>query len=138
MSKIPKGGWRLQTDSLSKLIVWFKDGNIRTLYSIDWRNRHGLRDREIGLRRLRKKIFEYGIKAKISIIYDVQTRDLLERYVDGVETIIKRNLKGHELKKILQEQYQNQIYRLEPEQPGPSAPDAGRGQVQKLEEKSEP
>lgn len=83
MNYAPKEGWKLGTDSFSKLIVWFKDGNIRTMYSIDWTYRYGLRDREVGLQRLKRKVLQYGIKAKAAIIYDVQTGRLLHRYANG-------------------------------------------------------
>ena len=74
---------------------------------MDWRNRYGLRDSEIGLLRLRRKVCQYGIKARRSLIYDTQTGDLLERYVDGIETI--NSLTPMNSKKYLRETYQDQI-----------------------------
>ena len=34
-----KKGWKLGQDSFTKMIVWFKDGNVRTMYSIDWKHK---------------------------------------------------------------------------------------------------
>ncbi|GAA0892586.1 hypothetical protein GCM10009122_22650 [Fulvivirga kasyanovii] len=84
--KLPKGGWKLIRDSFSKMIVWFKDGNIRTLHSIDWRSRYSKsRNRETGLARLRKKIADYGANAENAEIYDKSTRQLIEKYHKGVK-----------------------------------------------------
>jgi hypothetical protein len=76
----PKGGWKLKRDSLTKLILWFHDGNIRTLYSLDWRHSYSARDREIGLERFQKRIELYGKNVRAARIYDATTRDLLKAY----------------------------------------------------------
>ena len=80
-----KKGWKLGRDSHSKMIVWFKDGNIRTLYSIDWRHRYSrIRDKQIGLERYRKKIEEYGSLASVIEIYDLSTGSLIGKYYEGI------------------------------------------------------
>ena len=49
----PKEGWKLKRDSLSKLLIYFKDGNVRTLWSLDWKHKYSkFIDRNIGLARL--------------------------------------------------------------------------------------
>ncbi len=82
--QVPKGGWKLGRDSFSKMICWFKDGNIRTMFSFDWRHRYSKRrDRLIGLERFRKKVSEYGSRAGIIEIYDNQSGAKIERYFEG-------------------------------------------------------
>jgi hypothetical protein len=76
----PRGGWKLKIDSYTKLIVWFKDGNTRTMYSIDWTNRYGRRDKEIGLLRIEKLITGYGINVKVAHVYDTDTGELIRKY----------------------------------------------------------
>ncbi len=84
MSEIPKGGWKMGRDSFSKMICWFKDGNIRTMFSLDWRHRYSRRrDRQIGLDRFHKKITEYGARAGVVEIYDKQTQEKIGRYFEG-------------------------------------------------------
>lgn len=88
MSKTP--GWQLNNDSSSVLVVWFKDGNIRTFYSIDWRHRLSKsKDAELGLSRLRKLVAKYGNRAGNTFISkndspDPRLRTLLEHYYEGV------------------------------------------------------
>ena len=82
----PKGGWKLGRDSYSKMIVWFKDGNIRTMFSIDWRHRYSKRrDKQIGLDRYKKKIAEYGALAGTIEVYDKASGKLIHKYYEGVE-----------------------------------------------------
>ena len=100
MSLRPPKGWKLGRDSFSKMIIWFADGNVRTMFSIDWRHRFSQnRDREIGLRRYRKMIKEYGSRAAYIEIYDKESGKLLYRYREG-STVdlkkIKRNRGGFE------------------------------------------
>lgn len=81
-----KGGWKLGRDSFSKMICWFKDGNIRTMFSIDWRHRYSkIRDSNIGLERFKKKIAEYGSKADTIEVYDKATGKKIGKYYEGVE-----------------------------------------------------
>ena len=82
----PRGGWKLGRDSFSKMICWFKDGQCRTMYSIDWRHKYSKqRDRGLGLQRFRIKVQRYGMKADTIEIYDAQSRDLIEKYYEGIE-----------------------------------------------------
>lgn len=77
-------GWRLKTDSLYKLIIWFKDKNIRTFYSYDWRHRYSkTRDSGMGLSRFKKLIIQYGSKAGMAHIYETKTGKLIARYFEG-------------------------------------------------------
>lgn len=87
--RVPPGGWKLKKHSFSKMIVWFADNNIRTMYSIDWRSRYSrLRSRETGLKRLRKKVEIYGEQATSVEIYDIKTGQLIEKYIRGKKTEI--------------------------------------------------
>ena len=80
----PTGGWKLKKDSISKLLVYFKDGNVRTLWSLDWKHKYSrVLDRNLGLSRLRKKVSDYGIKADVAIIYDKGTGIEIEKYFEG-------------------------------------------------------
>ena len=80
----PTGGWKLKRDSLSKLLVYFKDGNARTLWSLDWKNKYSrYLDRNLGLSRLRKMVKDYGVKADVAIIYDKATGQEIEKYFEG-------------------------------------------------------
>lgn len=79
-------GWKLGQDSFTKMIVWFKDGNVRTMYSIDWRHKLSkTRDRATGLARFHKKIKEYGALAGTIEIYDKTTGERIVRFYEGVE-----------------------------------------------------
>lgn len=87
----PKEGWKLKRDSLSKLLIYFKDGNVRTLWSLDWKHKYSkFIDRNIGLARLRKRVTEYGAKADAAIIYDKQTGNEIEKYFEG--TPVKKDV----------------------------------------------
>jgi hypothetical protein len=89
----PKEGWKLKRDSLSKLLIYFKDGNVRTLWSLDWKHKYSkFIDRNIGLARLRKKVTEYGTKADAAIIYDKQTGNEIEKYFEG--TPVNKDVKS--------------------------------------------
>ncbi len=81
----PKGGWKLKRDSHYKMIVWFKDGNVRTMYSLDWRHKYAPRDKTIGINRLKKKIADYGVKANTIELYDVGTGAIIAKYYEGVD-----------------------------------------------------
>lgn len=86
----PAKGWKLGRDSYSKMIIWFKDGNIRTMFSIDWRHRYShQRDQQIGIARYKKKIAEYGLRAKTVEIYDTSSGKLLYKYREGKEVSTK-------------------------------------------------
>ncbi len=79
-------GWKLGKDSATKMIVWFKDGNVRTMYSIDWKHKYSKqKDRQLGLQRFHKKIKEYGVLAGTIDIYDKESGNLLARFFEGNE-----------------------------------------------------
>ena len=95
--KVPKGGWKLGVHSFTKMICYWKDGKPRLRYSIDWKHRYSrVRDREIGLKRFRNKVQEYGARADTIVIYDLETGELLEKYYEGVE----RPINKHEKRKV--------------------------------------
>lgn len=86
-------GWKLKRDSESKLIVWFADGNIRTMYSIDWNYKFSkMKKREIGLARLYKKVEDYGEKAVTAEIYDMSSGMRIAKFIKGVEIAINQNI----------------------------------------------
>lgn len=79
-------GWKLGKDSFSKAIAYFADGNKRTFYSLDWVHQFSKwRDRELGLRRLRKLILAWGSKAKVVVIYDTTSNEEIEKYNEGIK-----------------------------------------------------
>ena len=87
-----KQKWKLVRDSFSKLVIWFKDGNTRTFYSIDWKHQYSQqRDYRIGLARLRNKIIEWGNKAGVAIIYDTASGKRIVAFFEGKETQPKDN-----------------------------------------------
>jgi hypothetical protein len=84
-------GWKLKQDSQTKLIVWFADGNLRTMYSIDWNYKFSkTKKREIGLARFYKKIEDYGEKAATAIIYDMSSGMQIAKFIRGVEVEIDK------------------------------------------------
>ena len=84
-----KKGWKLKQDSFSKMIVWFKDGNVRTMYSLDWRHKYSKTiDKQTGLSRFHKKIKEYGALAGTIEIYDKATGTLIDKYYEGIQISI--------------------------------------------------
>ena len=67
-------------------MVWFVDGNRRTYYSLDWKNRYSkARDVNLGMRRLLKLVTKYGEKASVIEIYDIASNKLLKRYERGIK-----------------------------------------------------
>lgn len=77
--------WKIGQDSYSKCVVYFKDGNTRSFYSLDWVHQYaGTRDRALGLSRLRRLIQRYGSQAYIAMIYDNTSQALIESYKDGI------------------------------------------------------
>ena len=88
-----KKGWKLGSDSFTKMIVWFKDGNVRTMYSIDWRHKLSrTRSRETGLERFRKKIKQYGPLAGTIEIYDKATGQRIAKFYEGIEKELPNDL----------------------------------------------
>lgn len=86
MKETPKEGWKLKRDSFSKLLIWFKDGNRHTFYSIDWKHRYSKqRDRNIGMQRLRKLVADWASKSDGAAIYDTTTGKLIVKFYEGKE-----------------------------------------------------
>lgn len=86
--------WKLGQDSLSKMIVWFQDGNVRTMYSLDWRHKRSkTRDKAIGLERFNKLIKTYGASAINVEIYDKATGQRIAKFHKG-EIVSPEHLKG--------------------------------------------
>lgn len=78
--------WKLRQDSFSKCLVWFTDGNQRTFYSLDWTHIHSkYKNRDLGLKRLRNLIHDWGAKANTAIIYDKDSGEEIERYQQGIK-----------------------------------------------------
>ncbi len=96
MSSPPKGGWKLKLHSHYYLIVWFKDGNDRKFYSLDWKSKYSRYDPSLGLARLRKLIAKYGALADGAIIYSVSTQQPFEEYFEG-NILPDSNLHPHHL-----------------------------------------
>jgi len=91
MSEKPNDGWQLGRDSQSKLVVKFTDGNLRTFYSLDWRNkRMPYSNKELGIERLEKLISKWGSKAQWAHIESTQTQTILKRYEYGIEIPLKQ------------------------------------------------
>ena len=73
--------WKLGTDSASKLIVWFQDGNIRTFYSLDWRSPHSKhKNPGLGIRRLHNLALRYLPYMQQAILYDQESGQEICRY----------------------------------------------------------
>lgn len=88
---VQKKGWKLGQDSATKMIVWFKDGNVRTMYSIDWRHKFSkTKDKSLGLERFRKKIKEYGPLAGTVEIYEKATGLRIAKFYEGIERSINQ------------------------------------------------
>jgi len=84
-------GWKLKEDSETKMIVWFADGNMRTMYSIDWNYKFSkTKKRETGLARFYKKIEDYGAKATTVEIYEMSTGMRIAKFCKGVEMEISQ------------------------------------------------
>lgn len=84
----PIDGWKIKRDSFAKLVVWFKDGNTRTFYSLDWKfpfSKHA--DQIIGIKRLEEKLKNWDAKCGYAILYDNQTGAEIKRYYQGKEII---------------------------------------------------
>ncbi|WP_010180402.1 hypothetical protein [Aquimarina agarilytica] len=79
-------GWKLGEDSSMKMIVWFKDGNVRTMYSIDWKHKFSKqKDQQLGMQRFKKLIKKYGVLAGTIAIYDKQSGEVLAKFYEGDE-----------------------------------------------------
>jgi hypothetical protein len=78
--------WKLQTDSYTYADFIFQDGNVRRFYSLDWAHKYSRqRDRELGLKRLRRLISKHGPLTERALVCENDgTHKLLERYERGI------------------------------------------------------
>lgn len=99
MINTPKGGWKLKRDSANVMVVWFTDGNIRTMYSLDWKHRFSKAfDKDLGWKRFHVLIIKYGDKAQGMLIskndHEIPSmRTLLKLFSKGIEIPITKELK---------------------------------------------
>jgi hypothetical protein len=79
--------WKLNQDSCTYADFIFQDGNVRRFYSLDWPHKHSKqKDRELGLKRLRRLISKHGPLTERAIICENDgTHKLLERYERGTK-----------------------------------------------------
>ena len=97
---MPVEGWKLKRDSFNVMVVWFVDGNKRTMYSLDWVHRYSAhRDERIGWIRFYKLKKRYGGKALGMLISKndhetPQLRTLVKLFSKGVEIPITDGLKN--------------------------------------------
>ena len=77
---------KMQREALSKCIVWFYDGNIRTFYSLDKTHRRAPFNQALGIRRLEKMLLEtFKGKWETVIIYENKPSGTeIARYKRGV------------------------------------------------------
>lgn len=79
-----KSLWKIPNDSYSKLVVWFKDGNVRTFYSYDWKHpRAKSKNKTLGISRLKALVRSYGKNAAVAHLYDISTGNLIQRFYEG-------------------------------------------------------
>ena len=82
----PKGGWKLKRDSFTKLITYFKDGNARTWYSLDWKHKFSkTRDRNMGMARHHNRLAKWGNLCGTAEIYDTTTGKKISKFYEGAE-----------------------------------------------------
>lgn len=76
--------FKIGTDSYSKCIIKFIDGNVFTGYSLDWKHsKSKTRDRELGLQRFRKLINKHSTRILEAVILDQASGQKLEQYGEG-------------------------------------------------------
>ncbi|WP_161889279.1 hypothetical protein [Pontibacter russatus] len=78
----PKGESFVQK-ALTKMIIYFSDGNSRTFHSRDYRMKHTAPDKNLGISRLKK--YALGNKQFIdtALIYDNKSGEQLFKFRDG-------------------------------------------------------
>jgi len=77
---------RMQREALSKCIVWFYDGNVRTFYSLDKTHKRANPNQALGIRRLEKMLLEtFKGQWETAIIYENKRNgNELARFKRGV------------------------------------------------------
>jgi hypothetical protein len=77
---------KLKRDSFTKMITYFKDGNARTWYSLDWKHRYSkTRDRNIGMKRHYDQLAKWGSLCGVAVIFDTSTGEKIAKFYEGVE-----------------------------------------------------
>ncbi len=62
---------KMQREALTKCIVWFYDGNVRTFYSLDKTHKRAKPNQALGIRRLEKMLMEtFKGQWETAIIYE--------------------------------------------------------------------
>ena len=84
MDKRPKDGWKLKRDSLTKLVIYYSDGNVRTFYSLDWKSRYSpWRSRKKGLTGLLALVGKHGPMSDAALVYDNGSGQELYKFFRG-------------------------------------------------------
>ncbi|QHL87439.1 hypothetical protein GU926_08310 [Nibribacter ruber] len=78
-----KAGQKMVETSLTKAVVYFKDGNSRKFYSRDLARNSAIPDMNLGYGRLRKMVEKWGASVAKALIYDNRTEEELDRFEDG-------------------------------------------------------
>ena len=77
---------RERKEALSKCIVWFYDGNVRTFYSRDKNHKKAEPNQALGIRRLERMLMEtFKAQWETAIIYENKSRGkLIAKFKRGV------------------------------------------------------
>ena len=91
--KPPTGGWKLDLHSDKVMAIWFTDGNVRTMYSLDWKTRYSPYDTFLGEVRFQKLIAKYGDKAGYVLISKndnakAHLRTIIKAFQEGKEITV--------------------------------------------------
>lgn len=76
-------GNKLVNEAMTKVIIYFLDGNTRTFHSRDRLRTGGMPDKQVGINRLKKMVYGWKSKVKNAMIYDLHTGEELFKYKDG-------------------------------------------------------
>lgn len=76
-------GQKLAESALTKCIVYITDGNKRTFHSRDRARTNALPNREPGINRLRKMVYNWKEFVATAIIYDNRTGEEVMKYRSG-------------------------------------------------------
>ena len=79
----------LPKQSLTKCVIWFYDGNVRTFYSFDKSHQKSKPNKALGIRRLTKMINQnFKGKYETAIIYDNLPKGTeIAKYKHGVRVV---------------------------------------------------
>lgn len=90
---VPNNGWKIATHSFSKMVVWFKDGNVRTFHSYDWKSKYSKdRDAHLGLQRLKNLAMKYSSYANSIEIYDRCSGKVVFKFFEGRRVDVEHNI----------------------------------------------